>query len=65
MLDWLTSNKKPPNQVQASCADSSQSCSLDNPIPHDNVSSAVPVCDLVLSCDAMLIMVMNYINPVV
>jgi len=46
---WFSSNKKPPNEVQASCADSSQSSSLYNPIPRDNVSSAVPVpavCDL-------------------
>ncbi|XP_065896681.1 inverted formin-2-like isoform X2 [Dysidea avara] len=48
LLGWFASNKKPPNEVQASCADSSQSCSLDNPIPCDNVSSVVPVpvCDL-------------------
>jgi len=49
LLDWFASNKNPPNEVQASYADSSQSCSLDNPISCDNVSSAVPVpavCDL-------------------
>jgi len=43
LLDWFASNKNPPNEAQASCADSSQSFSLDSLIPRDNVSSAVPV----------------------